>query len=80
MMNTGLRKVKKREQEGGAKCDFCRPVKVTAVWKIGGLSSIGSGLACKNHKHKLRELVETHESRLTEADYQTWMRLGESHG
>ena len=71
-----MKKLKKHVQENGAMCDFCRPRKITAIWRTDGMVHIG--LACRNHKHKLRELEETHaqhEEHLTEADYQTWMRL-----
>lgn len=58
-------------QDGGAKCDFCRPEKVTAVWKEGGFKS---GLACEDHKDLLPP-EEDDDGRLTEADRETWMRL-----
>ena len=70
-----MKRVTKKMQENGTKCDFCRPEKVVAVWQIGGLSSIGRGFACRGHKHKLRELEEIHEEHLTEADWQTWKGL-----
>lgn len=66
-----MRKTSKKMQDGGAKCDHCRPLKVTATWKEGGFRA---GLACDKHKDLLSS-EELDDGRLTEADYQTWVKL-----
>lgn len=61
-----MKKLKPHQKHG---CDFCRKEdgKTPAVWAEAGIH------ACNGHKQKLIENRD--DGHLTEADYQTWMRL-----
>ena len=68
-----MRKIKSKERNNGMKyCTFCKLEKdgerVDAIYR----RSWSDELACEEHKYKLEEQEDSH---LTEADYQTWMRL-----
>ena len=71
-----MRRIKKKEREkaGEIYCSFCRKEhrKVIAVWRVNGLASHENGFACDEHYNLL---PEERDDRITEADYQTWMRL-----
>ncbi len=59
----------------GPWCSFCAPKTTRAVYRENGFAST---FACSEHKsalaqHEKREAEQ--EQRLTEADYQTWMRV-----
>ena len=64
---------KERQKAGNIYCSFCRPEKVDAVWRRQGLfCSHKDGYACNLHKELIYDDRDDH---LTEADYQTWMRV-----
>ena len=69
-----MRRVKSKERElaGNIYCSFCRPMKVDAVWRKSGYATHSNGFACEDHKSLIKD--EKLED-LSEADYQTWMRL-----
>lgn len=63
----GIRRIKKKERDNGMKyCTFCKPTKIDAIWRDARCS-----FACEKHKSEL----EDNSNPLTEADYQTWMKL-----
>ena len=69
-----MRMVKKKEREkaGNIYCDYCKPEKVEATWRVSGFAYHDRGdFACDEHKHLLKE--EKDSGHRTEADYQTWM-------
>lgn len=67
-------KAKERKRAGNFYCSFCKPAKVDAIWRKSGIGcDFGKDLACDIHKHLIKEPIENEH--LTEADYQTWMRL-----
>lgn len=71
-----MRKVKKKEREkaGNIYCDHCKPKKVDAVWRKCGFAYHEKlDFACDKHKNLIKISVEN--DHLTEADYQTWMKL-----
>jgi len=64
----------KRNQEGPF-CSFCPPKTNRATHRQNGFAGY---FCCVDHKEELKvieEEVNRKEERLTEADYQTWMRL-----
>ena len=70
-----IRKItgKERKKAGNLYCSFCRPEKVPAIWRQEGrLYNHKDGYACEAHKDLIPVDRDEH---LTEADYQTWMRL-----
>ena len=69
-----MKPLKKHIQENGALCSFCRPKKTTATWKADGFTDFRFGLACNEHKDQLED-IDTVNEHLSEADYQTWMKL-----
>lgn len=72
--NTGMRRIKKKELEKAGKiyCPFCKPEKVIAVWRKDNRIDLRYDVACEKHKEKM---VEVDDSRLTEADYQSWNKF-----
>lgn len=78
------RKISTKERNNGMKyCTYCKPQKVHAIWRNTYLRSEQKiCFACDAHKHLLidgqKHVPATQPSvseHLTEADYQTWMRL-----
>lgn len=71
-----IRKIKNKERKlaGNIYCDHCKPEKLDAVYRVSGYASHALGhFACEEHKHLVIDPEES--QRLTEADYQTWMRV-----
>lgn len=70
-----MRNIKDKERENGMRyCAYCKPARVRAVYR--STRGIGIKLACENHKESLiAHEGPTESDHLTEADYQTWMRL-----
>lgn len=59
----------------GPWCSFCAPKTERAVYRENGFAD---KFACSEHKSALAQhecQKEEREQRLTEADYQTWMRV-----
>ena len=67
-----MRRIKKKELEksGNIYCSFCRPKRINALYR---LAVTGSEFSCELHKFRLKG-SDTDEH-LTDADYQTWMRV-----
>ncbi|GFD77248.1 hypothetical protein KUL118_01100 [Tenacibaculum sp. KUL118] len=66
---------KLKANQRGPWCSFCEPKTERAVYRENGFAG---KFACSEHKsalaeHEKREVER--EEHLTEADYQTWMRL-----
>ena len=59
---------KLKKNQIGPWCSFCKPKTIRAVYVERGWTG---KFACEVHKDKL----EMAEGRITEADFQTWMRL-----
>lgn len=59
-----------KKNQLGSWCSFCQPKTTKAVYVQRGWRSF----ACECHKEDLLK-IEKAEERLTEADYQTWMKL-----
>ena len=61
--------VKKKHKH--LKCQWCKRdgIKTPATWRAHG--DFERQLACEIHKH----LIDEREDPLTEADYQSWMRV-----
>lgn len=82
-----MRKIKSSERKNGMKyCSFCKPAKVSAVWRNTHLRCDRKDeklqFACKDHKHLLKDGTMVYSDNkheddgyMTEADYQTWGRL-----
>lgn len=79
-----MRKINSKERKNGMKfCTFCKPFKVSAVWRNQYLNPDFEkvSLACEAHKHLLKDgnhkpIQRTSDTpNLTEADYQTWFSL-----
>ena len=82
-----MRKITPKERKNGMKfCTFCKPLKVTAIWRNQYLNPDYEkvSLACEDHKHLLKDgnckpIQYTPDSsdltNLSEADYQTWFNL-----
>jgi hypothetical protein len=64
-----MRKItgKERRKAGNIYCPYCKPEKVNATYRTSGWTDV----SCEKHKNNLYE----DDDRLTEADYQTWMRI-----
>lgn len=63
-----IRKIRTKERKNGMKyCTFCKPERVDAIWRDWRCN-----LACNKHKDNLDN---DNNDNLTEADYQTWMKL-----
>ena len=62
---------KLKAKQLGPWCTFCPPKTTKATHVQCGWYG---QFACEEHKEDLKK-VEQEEDRLTEADYQTWMRL-----
>lgn len=60
---------KERRKAGKLYCPYCKPDRVDAVWRTFGWRD----QACDKHKFELAKWEDS--GHLTEADYQTWMRL-----
>ena len=70
-----MQQIKQHIINAGAKCSFCRPKKVPVVWKAEGFLD-HKNIACNEHRDMIKdEPFELRQKHLTEADYQTWMRL-----
>ena len=69
-----MRRVTNKEQikAGNIYCSFCKPEKAKAKWRDRVYASHKNGFACEKHKDLLR--AEKEED-LSEADYQSWMRI-----
>lgn len=70
------RKIKSKERKlaGNIYCDHCKPEKVDAIYRVSGFANHELGqFACEDHKHLIIDPEDSHH--LTEADYQTWMRV-----
>ena len=72
-----MRKItaKERRRAGNIYCDHCKLQKVDAVWRASHSANHQLGdFACEVHKRLIYEgcIGDDH---LTEADYQTWMRV-----
>lgn len=70
-----IRKIKSKERQraGNIYCDYCKPKKVDAIYRKVGFASHDSGdFACEEHRDKIKVEIE---KGLSEADYQTWMKL-----
>ena len=68
-----MKRLKKNQR--GPWCSFCEPKTERAVYRENGFADM---FACSEHKGVLAEherQIAEQEARLTEADYQTWMRL-----
>ena len=79
-----MRKITAKERKNGMKfCTFCKPAKVTAIWRNQYLNPDYEkvSLACEDHKYLLQDgkhkpIQSTPDtSNITEADYQTWFNL-----
>ena len=71
-----IRKIKRKERvkAGNIYCSYCRPKKVAAIYRIAGLGADHkTDFACEFHKDRLDRIDD--KGYLTEADYQTWMRI-----
>ena len=70
-----MRVIKAKERRNGMRyCTYCKPHRIDAVYR----STRGAGIvfACVEHKSELADHEGKSESEhLTEADYQTWMRI-----
>lgn len=69
-----MKKIK--EKEGKPWCKWCPEKTIKAVWRTSGLSLTKH--ACDAHVDDLKEYERKSaelDSRFTEADYQTWMKL-----
>lgn len=66
---------KLKAKQLGPWCSFCAPKTTRAVYRENGFAD---KFACSEHKSALaqhdRQKAER-EQRITEADYQTWMRV-----
>ena len=71
-----MRRIRKKEREkaGNIYCDHCKPLKIDAIYRLEGIGASHQfgDFACEKHKHLIRK---DDNEKLTEADYQTWMRL-----
>ncbi|KXS55127.1 MAG: Uncharacterized protein AWU57_473 [Marinobacter sp. T13-3] len=68
-----MQRLKKNQRNG---CDYCRKdgIKTPGVWRSHGFYEV----ACDAHKAQLQadeDRREQRESRMTEADHQTWGRV-----
>ena len=54
-------------------CDFCKLVKVKAIWQKIGTPYFKFNYACNKHAHLIKK--PANPEHLTEADYQTWYNL-----
>lgn len=70
-MNNMIRKIsaKERKSAGSILCPYCKPKKVSAVWRNVGYCDKRYDFACEEHVRKLNDRSDEH---LTEADFQTW--------
>jgi hypothetical protein len=70
-------KIRPIKPEHITNCIYCKVTgkKVQAVWHLTGANK----QACDEHKHKLVEIITAehrgNDDHLSEADYQTWMKL-----
>lgn len=62
---------KLKAKQIGPWCSFCPPKTTRAIYRASG---VAHNFACDKHKDDLAK-SEKQSDRLTEADYQTWMKL-----
>lgn len=69
-----MRRIVQRIINAGAKCHFCRPNKIPAVWKAEGILD-HKKIACDAHKDLIIDPPFKLDGHYTEVDEQTWRRL-----
>lgn len=64
-----------KKNQVGPWCSFCPPKTSRAVWRDYGFTGVFACENCRDNLASHERQSEIRESRITDADEQTWMRL-----